>query len=70
MYVVLGIAVIIFLMSFILFWNQTRIERQSRSSILVIKENNNIQTIPVHETTYTIKRPWGGHGLLANPFKK
>ena len=51
-----------------LFWNQRRIDVSHHHSLLIIKEPRRPKrTIPVHETVYSIKRPWGGQGRIANP---
>lgn len=53
----------------ILFWNQRRIDVSH--TLLIVKEPRRPKrVIPVHETVYSIKRPWGGQGRLANPIQK
>jgi hypothetical protein len=68
MHIVIGITLISFFFMSMLFWNQRRIDVSHHHSLLIIKEPRRPKrTIPVHETVYSIKRPWGGQGRIANP---
>lgn len=69
MHILIGLTLISFFFMSILFWNRRRIEVSHRHSMLVVPGQPH-QMIPVHETIYSIKRPWGGQGRMANPFQK
>lgn len=67
---VIGLGLVAIALFALFFWHRNKLIASHHHNLLIVNQNQHPYIIPVHETVYTIKRPWGGHGRHANPYQR